>query len=37
MAVAVKGMKNVAKQIETPRDRLTASQTAQVLRHPALI
>lgn len=37
MAVIIKGRKNVSKRIENPRDGLTASQTAQLLRHPALI
>ena len=37
MAVVIEGTKNVGKPVETPRDGLTASQTAQVLRRPALI
>ncbi len=37
MAVVIEGIQNVSKQVESPRDGLTASQTAQVLRRPALI
>lgn len=37
MAAVIEGTKNVGRNVETPRDGLTAGQVAQVLRRPALI